>query len=135
MSTSKKIILFVVLAITILGGILVGTLSREKTASGDSTKIYSDFATITMVADGFSPAVITVRKGTRVTFINRDTLWRWPASDIHPSHDLYPQFDPKHPIEPGEEWSFVFEEKGEWGMHDHLAPYITGKVTVIRPTD
>lgn len=131
MRTNKKIILLAALALIILGGILAGTLPREKTASGDSTMVYSDFATTTMVTDGFSPAIITVRKNTRVTFVNRDSLWRWPASDIHPSHDIYAEFDPKHPIAPGEQWSFMFEKTGEWGMHDHLAPYITGKVIVV----
>jgi plastocyanin len=91
----------------------------------------SEQVTVHMVPDGFSPPEIIITKGTRVTFVNGDTLWRWPASDLHPSHTLYAAFDPKAAIEPGSEWSFTFTKVGEWGTHDHLAPHIIGKVTVV----
>ena len=86
---------------------------------------------IRMTEDGFVPDVIIITKGTKIRFLNADTLAHWPASDLHPSHTLYPEFDPHMPIESGKEWDFTFEKIGKWNMHDHLAPYITGTVQVV----
>lgn len=86
---------------------------------------------IKMGADSYSPEQIKIKKGTTITFQNVDTSARWPASDLHPSHLIYPEFDPRRPIAAGESWQFTFEKVGEWGIHDHLSPYITGKIIVV----
>ncbi len=85
---------------------------------------------IEMKPDSFVPDKITIKKNTRVTFKNEDTIARWPASNIHPTHLIYPEFDPKRPVQPGDEWSFIFDKAGIWMMHDHLTPSITGTITV-----
>ena len=77
---------------------------------------------------GFESA--EVRKGTTVVFENAGDEDHWPASDDHPTHDLYPGFDPEKPLKPGSEWSFTFDRPGSWGYHDHLNPYLTGEVVV-----
>lgn len=86
--------------------------------------------TIEMTKDGFTPDTIAVAKGTTVRFVNVDAVAHWPASDLHPSHTIYPEFDPKEPIQSGKEWAFTFDKVGEWSMHDHLAPYFVGTITV-----
>ncbi len=85
---------------------------------------------ISMTAAGFVPASITVKKGTPVTFVNRDTKSHWPASAPHPTHTLYPEFDPKAAINAGKSWTFTFNKVGEWKFHDHLNPTFFGTVTV-----
>lgn len=80
--------------------------------------------------NGFLPEVLRVKQGTKVRFINETQEWRWPASDPHPTHTFYSEFDPQKPIGPGEEWRFSFNNPGEWGFHDHLAPYLTGTIIV-----
>lgn len=90
-----------------------------------------DFITIEMTENRFSPREITIpTQGGTVTFINRDKVDRWPASNIHPTHGIYPEFDPKRPIKPGESWSFKFEKAGQWRYHDHLLPHVRGVVGV-----
>jgi hypothetical protein len=86
---------------------------------------------IRMVPNGFSPPRIEIRQGDAVVFRNEDTRNRWPASNIHPSHGIYPAFDPKKAITPAGEWRFVFERSGTWNFHDHLLPELSGSVTVI----
>lgn len=86
--------------------------------------------TVTMLTDEYQPPDIRITKGQAVRFINKSNDWRWPASNLHPTHDIYPEFDPKEPVKPGGEWIYRFEKVGQWRMHDHLAPYITGTVTV-----
>lgn len=94
-------------------------------------KVYEGEVEILMKEDGYYPSELVIKKGTKITFINKSEYGTWPASDLHPSHSIYSAFDPKGVIMPGEKWSFVFEELGEWGMHDHLAPYITGQIVVV----
>ncbi len=78
----------------------------------------------------FLPETITIKKNTEVVFTNTANEARWPASNIHPTHGIYPEFDPQRPIAPGESWSFVFTKVGTWKMHDHLVPRILGSITV-----
>lgn len=87
---------------------------------------------VSMTEKGYSPSEVTARVGQTVTFVN-ETLDMdfWPASDPHPVHTDYQAFDSMAPIPPGQSWSFTFEQPGVWAMHDHLSPYLLGKVTVL----
>lgn len=85
---------------------------------------------ITLTKDGFVPADITIKVGETVTFRNETGMLYWPASNLHPSHLIYAEFDPKEPVPADEPWSFTFTKAGEWEYHDHLAPYYTGVITV-----
>ncbi len=84
---------------------------------------------------GFFPEEITIRKGETVTFRTTRNEPFWPASNSHPVHDLYPEFDPKRALRPGETWSFTFDKVGEWGYHDHLGSYYSTDVGMIRVVD
>ncbi len=85
---------------------------------------------IRMTNEGFEPRELTVKAGEEVTFINEDDTDRWPASNYHPTHTIYPEFDSKQGVAPGESWKFKFEKSGTWRMHDHLIPHMTGSVVV-----
>jgi plastocyanin len=92
---------------------------------------HSEVQVIEMTPDGFSPSEITIDVNSSVIFINKDKESRWPASNVHPTHDIYPEFDPKKPILPGESWAFKPKKAGEWKFHDHLLPHMRGVITVI----
>lgn len=85
---------------------------------------------VLMTEKGFEPDKLTIKAGTQVTFINKDKVWHWPASDLHPTHTIYPKFDPKQPVEPGKSWSFTINRIGTWHYHDHLSPLVTGTIVV-----
>lgn len=95
---------------------------QPKTSTGD--------VVITLTEDGFTPDTLTITKGTTVTFASTNNEYYWPASDLHPSHGIYPDFDPKEPIAGDKTWSFRFDKVGTWKFHDHIAPYYTGTITV-----
>ena len=116
-----------VVVLLILGYFLV----KGNSKSANPTEVLSGEVIVEMGEDDYTPNEFTITKGTTVTFVNTDDAPRWPASDLHPSHGIYPEFDPNEPVPSGESWSFVFNEVGEWTMHDHLAPYITGTITVV----
>jgi plastocyanin len=99
---------------------------------------------IKITANGFEPKEVEISKGTKVTWINEQPNPSWPASDVHPTHEVYPGssikkcgtpeqdkiFDACRGLNQGESWSFVFNEVGEWYYHDHLNPSLKGEIVV-----
>ncbi|HEY4497337.1 MAG TPA: hypothetical protein VJC20_01090 [Candidatus Paceibacterota bacterium] len=85
---------------------------------------------VEMTSAGFSPSAVTVKKGTIVTFINKDSRLRWPASATHPQHTCYPGFDSRPGVEPGQSFTFTANEAKTCGFHDHLNIGLRGTLTV-----
>lgn len=81
---------------------------------------------------GFSESELTITRCTTVVFKNLGSQSHWPASDLHPTHLMYPEFDPKQPIAPGGSWVFIFDRVGNWKCHDHLHPLNRCTIHVIR---
>ena len=78
----------------------------------------------------FEPSTLTIKAGDTVTFENKSGDDFWPASNVHPTHLLYPGFDAKKPILDGGSYSFTFTKTGSWGYHNHLTPDIQGTIVV-----
>lgn len=85
---------------------------------------------VVLKEDGFEPRDIRVSRGTTVIFSTTRQNKYWPASNAHPAHDVYPEFDPQKSLGPEESWSFTFEKVGVWGFHDHVRSYFTGTIHV-----
>ena len=96
----------------------------------DLKEVYNKVV-VSLTNTGFSPQNVSVKKGEIVSFVNLLERSFWPASDLHPTHELYPEFDSRQPIAKNNEWSFQFKKAGIWKFHDHLAPYFTGTITVL----
>jgi len=79
----------------------------------------------------FTPSEVKIKKGGKVTWTNKSSRQVWPASAMHPTHLIYPEFDARKGIGPGENYSFKFEEAGSWKYHDHLNPSSFGTVNVV----
>lgn len=86
--------------------------------------------TIHMTPQGFEPKEVNIQKGDTVTFVNDDIQDRWPASNIHPTHEIYPAFDPKKEVAPGSSWEFTFDKAGTWKYHDHIFATQSGTIIV-----
>jgi len=79
---------------------------------------------------GYNPQTLTIKRGQTVRFVNQGTGDTWPASDIHPTHSLYPQksasdclgssFDACKGLKPGQFYDFKFDTAGTWNCHNHL---------------
>ncbi|MEK7069071.1 MAG: hypothetical protein AAB947_01665 [Patescibacteria group bacterium] len=101
-------------------------------------------ASVAYSSEGFSPSVVTIKKGETVRFLNTSNEKTWPASSIHPGHRAYPGsdikkcggedrgviFDACRGLIPGEMWDFTFTQVGTWKYHDHMHAGKTGSVTV-----
>ncbi len=88
---------------------------------------------ITLTEHGFAPPSVRVPTGTRIVFRTRTDKPFWPASNFHPSHLLYPAFDPVAPVAAQSEWEFTFDRVGSWGYHNHLKASQQGTVIVFDP--
>ena len=89
-----------------------------------------DGVLVHVTEDGFEPESVEVGAGETLVFENLDDEGHWPASDDHPTHEKYPAFDPKKPVQPGTSWSVTLEKPGDWEYHDHMNPTLTGEVVV-----
>lgn len=96
-----------------------------------SADIVSSDTIIRITKEGFVPSELTIKKGARVVWVNESGNFVWPASDLHPTHQVYPEFDPLEPIKTGEAWPMVFEKVGKWNFHDHLKPSWRGALYVV----
>ena len=128
MKKYMKVVIAVTVVCLVSGGVAYGIF--EKTKRHVVPREALDGKTMIITEDGFTPDSLRVAVGTTIKFINNDTYWHWPASDPHPSHTFYSELDPRAPIKPGTTWEVTLTKSGSWGIHDHLAPYITGTITV-----
>jgi plastocyanin len=137
-SLRTSLAIFAILALVLVVGVAVFVISRDDSPTAaiqesPVTQTQSPSAakhTIEITKEGFSPKNISVTLGDEVIFINTTSSSAWPASDFHPSHDIYPAFDPGQGIQSGDSWSFVFDRVGKWNFHDHLLPARRGVITV-----
>lgn len=113
----------------------IGTVASSSLSSSDASTVTEPLqadAVFQYDNGEFSPAEVTIRRGQTVTWVNDGEDPFWPASDDHPTHQVYNNgaFDPKRPILPGDSWSFTFDTVGDWEFHDHLYPIAIGVVHV-----
>lgn len=79
--------------------------------------------TIEITGDAFQPYTRRVFKGTKVKFVNRDSLPRTATADDG-SWD-------SGPIEPGQSWTYLAATVATFGYHDETRPFIVGQLEVV----
>lgn len=127
------IALIVVIVIVVAGGLLLATRkSGEKTTSSSnmhtstsqSSTTSASTNSVTIENFAFSPANITVKKGTTVTWTNKDGA----------THDVTEndgQTGPNSgPLANGKSYSFTYTTAGTFKYHCSIHPDMTGIVTV-----
>jgi plastocyanin len=85
---------------------------------------------VTYDGENFSPKTLTIKVGDYVYFKNASDKSFRPASNPHPAHIDYAEFDAKTGIAAGQTFSFQFLRLGTWNYHDHLNPSAIAKVLV-----
>lgn len=141
------IILFLVIVTLLVACSPAGNVPKTEAPANNeqTTPVTNEGAnknTIKITASGFEPKTLTIEVGTTVTFVNEDSNKHWPASAVHPTHEVYPGssikkcgtgekiFDVCKGLAQGESFSFTFNEKGSWKYHDHLSISSTGTIVV-----
>ncbi len=121
----------VVLGFAVIAAAMVGLMRRGDLPSLGGSHTVTGEAVVTLTEEGYEPKTLTVVKAATVTFQTTRSDPFWPASDLHPTHDIYPEFDPREPVAADKTWSFRFDKVGTWRYHDHLFPYYRGTITVV----
>ena len=135
---SKSAVVAVVVAVVVLGGgavLLAHNNSNDNKKSdtsmndmnmngsnNNSTKTATNAVTIDNFA--FSPANITVKKGTTVTWTNKDSATHTVTSTSGPA-----SFDSGN-LPNGKTYSFTFNTAGTYQYHCTIHSGMTGTVTV-----
>jgi hypothetical protein len=119
------VILLVAVAIVVLGFVRAGDPGKE----GAADLRGQDEVRIVLTDKGWEPSKVLISEGTTVVFSSQRPYPYWPASNEHPSHSIYPEFDPKEPVMASSTWSFR-PKQGVWGFHDHIRSYYSGVLYV-----
>jgi plastocyanin len=141
---NKKLIIGIVVVLVVAAGIvtLVATRSGDsnKTNSSDNSMAgmdmsgsgQSEMATKPVATDAvaikdfaFSPANITVKAGSTVTWTNQDSTTHTVTADTSSS-----DAPDSGNIAPGKSYSFTFQKAGTYMYHCALHPNMVGMVTV-----
>lgn len=93
--------------------------------------IVSQEVRVMYTSGGFSPKTVTIKKDDIVVFENKTGKPASIASDEHPTHLLYSEFDQYKTDQRGKnEFRFMFEKVGAWKYHDHLNSTMMGTIIV-----
>ncbi len=100
---------------------------QSQTEASPSAK--TEEATVTLTQSGFDPQTLTVKVGTKVTWINKSGEEAAIDSDPHPIHTSYPPLN-LGAVADGGSLSLTFDQKGTYNYHNHLNPSEKGTVIV-----
>lgn len=89
---------------------------------GQATVLMKDFV--------FQPASLTVKKGTLVTWENKDNASHSIITDPRPTYTELKSLN-SYILAPGQSWSFTFDVVGRYGYKCGLHPTMIGSVIVI----
>lgn len=86
-------------------------------------------AEVRITAQGFEPSVISVKKGTKITWVNDDDKMHQVVSNPHPSHEGLSGL--KSEILNNEQtYEYTAGQTGSYGYHDEINPIINGTIEV-----
>jgi hypothetical protein len=140
--TNKTVVIIVVLAILIGGGLILFIPNKSEAPSGKNTNSNSvDHAdsttdtnvnpTVTITYDGssFSSSGTSIKSGESIKVVNSSNNELEFDSDPHPVHTDNHELN-EGGIAPGESRIFNLTTKGTWGYHNHLNASQKGEITV-----
>lgn len=154
---NNKVIIGIVMAVIILGGgiLLLSTNNQQQPATAQqqptttvATQVTQEPSidptasqapsdaimkeetnTITITETGFTPQTVTIKAGTKVTWVNKSGGVANVSSALHPTHTIYPKMN-LGKFDNGATVSLVFDTAGTYKYHDHLDPSRVGTVIV-----
>lgn len=100
----------------------VSSSASDGPARGAGASIPAAEARVVIEDFAFSPESLTVAAGTRVTWVNRDAA-------PHTATDTDKRFN-SGALDTGDEFSFVFKDRGDYAYYCALHPHMRGRVTV-----
>lgn len=128
--SKKTIILVSILCLSILAiayFMLFSGGGNEKLAQRGDVLAQPKSATVRLTPLGFEPATLTIEKDTVVTFTNKSNNSYWIASATSSALNGFGS----GVIAPGQSYSFVYTEIGEWSYVEQTNGKFKGTIQVI----
>ncbi len=124
----KRIWLAILMGVIVLGALTVlgcGSSSNQP-SSGGGTNTQSSGNTVILKDTSFQPQQITISTGSELTWINQDSVNHTVVGDgTGPGGDFQSKT-----LQPGEEFSFIFDQPGNYPYHCSIHPSMKGTVIV-----
>lgn len=108
------------------GGESAMPMPPESPSPNPSTSAAVETSSVTIENYAFSPATVKVKKGTKVTWTNRDSV----KHDVAPD-DASDAFKGSELLAKGESYSFTFNTVGTYSYHCSPHPYMKATVEVV----
>jgi plastocyanin len=125
MKTKNKIsLIFNTLVLCIIAGIIFYSCSKSSGSNNTNTAGTTTTNTVVIKGFAFSPASLTVKKGTKVTWVNNDG----PAHTVTAT-DNGNTFN-SGTIAPGSSYSFTFTTAGDFNYNCTIHPQMVASVHV-----
>ncbi len=147
----NKTLLWIIIAIIVIGGAAILLNNRSQSGSTQNSNqtvtqapstesptvattnpsgpTQTEGQTVTVTAGGFNPSTITIKAGTKVTWINKSGAVISINSNPHPIHTDYSPLN-LGTVQDGASVSLTFDKPGTYGYHNHLNPSQTGTIVV-----
>jgi len=106
------------------------TQNQTVTKPAVTTSVPEPAQIVTYTDSGFSPSIVTIKRGESIKFVNESSEFMWVASNPHPTHTIYPGFDEGKAVGKGGSYTFTFNKTGDWGYHNHVRNIRTGRIVV-----
>jgi len=108
-----------IIAFVILSGCAQQTINQAE--KNDIKKTSQEVVTVSIKNFAFNPAVISITKGTKVTWVNEDSAPHTTTSEG--------SFD-SGTLSKGQSFSYIFAEAGTFNYKCSIHPSMKGKVVV-----
>ncbi len=123
---NNKIIIGIVILVIVIGGLYFFSQNQYQSnlpsvqPSTQEQQNNVDANTVTIQNFSFSPSTLTVKTGTKVTWVNQDSVPHKIKSDTFNSSDL----------SQGDKFEFTFNTKGSFDYICGIHPSMKGKIVV-----
>ncbi len=107
--------------------------NQQQTGSQSQAAPGAGGISINITDEGFVPALLIVKSGGSLTWVNKSSKKVQVASDNHPTHTLNSELtNGEYVIElaPEESATVTLTKTGNWGYHAHLNPSTKGTISV-----
>lgn len=113
------------MAVLLVAGLAACGSSGHPSSSSSRTTTVTSLAADQVVIKNFAftPATITVKAGTTVTWVDRDQV----AHSVVADHNTFPS---SPTLQPGDRYSHTFNTPGSFPYICGIHPYMTGTVVV-----
>lgn len=103
--------------------------SSQSSASNGTAAIQTTDQTVAIQDMAFSPSSLTIKKGVKATWTNKDSVTHSVVADSSNNNDGLPTTD--NFLDNGQSYSHTFTTAGTFSYHCGVHPSMTGTITVV----